>query len=592
MNIAEFLNKNAEKFPTKSAIGFKKKEQWKEIHWSDFRRMVFKTANALREAGISANDRVAIYSDNSAEWIVFDLAVLSLGAVTVPIYSTNNLDQAAYILNEAECRIILVGNQEQYDASFKILENSAFLTQIIAAKKSIWIQKDRSQYFQDFIKEAAENFESCAKENEDLATIIYTSGTTGAPKGVMLTHGNFHKSVEAHFDFFKFKNFENEKSLAFLPLTHVFERSWTLLALSGGATVYFLENTKLIASALTEIKPTMMCAVPRFYQKIYAGVNELAQNSSDTKKKIFSWAVKVGTEVAENRRVQKSVPFSLQIKNKVAGLLVFNKIKNKMGGKLWFMPCGGASVSSEVTRFFEALGILVTVGYGLTETTATLTCFPFHHFEHGSAGIPIGDTQIKIGENDEILAKGSGIMKGYYKKPDETAKVFTADGWFKTGDAGRFDAQGNLFITDRIKDLMKTSNGKYVAPQPLENLLSNNNFVNQVMVVAEGKPFVTALIIPNFEALKEQVEKMNITFTTWEEIVNSEKIKEFYHEKIDEIQKGLSGFEKVKKFVLMPAEFEINSGEITPTLKVKRNVVLKKYADVIDRMYANSAVSR
>lgn len=592
MNIAEFLNKNAEKFPTKSAIGFKKKEQWKEIHWSDFRRMVFKTANALREAGISANDRVAIYSDNSAEWIVFDLAVLSLGAVTVPIYSTNNLDQAAYILNEAECRLILVGNQEQYDASFKILENSAFLTQIIAAKKSIWIQKDRSRYFQDFIKEAAENFEICAKENEDLATIIYTSGTTGAPKGVMLTHGNFHKSVEAHFDFFKFKNFENEKSLAFLPLTHVFERSWTLLALSGGASVYFLENTKLIASALTEIKPTMMCAVPRFYQKIYAGVNELAQNSSDTKKKIFSWAVKVGTEVAENRRVQKSVPFSLQIKNKVAGLLVFNKIKNKMGGKLWFMPCGGASVSSEVTHFFEALGIHVTVGYGLTETTATLTCFPFHHFEHGSAGIPIGDTQIKIGENDEILAKGSGIMKGYYKKPDETAEVFTPDGWFKTGDAGRFDAQGNLFITDRIKDLMKTSNGKYVAPQPLENLLSNNNFVNQVMVVAEGKPFVTALIIPNFEALKEQVEKMNITFTTWDEVVNSEKIKEFYHEKIEEIQKGLSGFEKVKKFVLMPAEFEINSGEITPTLKVKRNVVLKKYADVIDRMYANSAVNR
>lgn len=592
MNIAEFLNKNAEKFPTKSAIGFKKKEQWKEIHWSDFRRMVFKTANALREAGISANDRVAIYSDNSAEWIVFDLAVLSLGAVTVPIYSTNNLDQAAYILNEAECRLILVGNQEQYDASFKILENSAFLAQIIAAKKSIWIQKDRSQYFQDFIKEAAENFEICAKENEGLATIIYTSGTTGAPKGVMLTHGNFHKSVEGHFDFFKFKNFENEKSLAFLPLTHVFERSWTLLALSGGATVYFLENTKLIASALTEIKPTMMCAVPRFYQKIYAGVNELAQNSSDTKKKIFSWAVKVGAEVAENRRLQKSVPFSLQLKNKVAGLLVFNKIKKKMGGKLWFMPCGGASVSSEVTCFFEALGIHVTVGYGLTETTATLTCFPFHHFEHGSAGIPIGDTQIKIGENDEILAKGSGIMKGYYKKPDETAEVFTPDGWFKTGDAGRFDAQGNLFITDRIKDLMKTSNGKYVAPQPLENLLSNNNFVNQVMVVAEGKPFVTALIIPNFEALKEQVEKMSIPFTTWEEVVNSEKIKEFYHEKIEEIQKGLSGFEKVKKFVLMPAEFEINSGEITPTLKVKRNVVLKKYADVIDRMYANSAVSR
>ena len=587
MNITEFLNTNAEKFPRKPAIGFKKKDTWTEIHWGDFRRMVFKTANALRNAGILENDKVAIFSDNSAEWIVFDLAILSLGAITVPIYSTNNQEQADYILNESECKIILVGNQEQYDASYKILEKSSYLIQIIAAKKLIWIQKDRSQYFQDFIKSAKENFDIIFKEDNDLATIIYTSGTTGVPKGVMLTHGNFHKSVEAHFDFFKFKNFENETSLAFLPLTHIFERSWTLLSLHGGAKVYFLENTKLIANALSEVKPTMMCAVPRFYQKIYAGVTELAQNSSDSKKKIFNWALKTGTEVAEFRRLEKKIPISLALKNKIAGILVFNKIKNKMGGNLWFMPCGGASVSADVTQFFEALGIHITVGYGLTETTATLTCFPFHHFEHASAGIPIGDTQIKIGENEEILAKGSGIMKGYYKKPNETAEVFTEDGWFKTGDAGKFDANGNLFITDRIKDLMKTSNGKYIAPQPLENLLSDNNFINQAMVVAEGKPFVTALIIPNFESLTTQLEKLNISFTNWEEVVELDKIKEFYHQKLDEIQKGISGFEKVKKFVLMPAEFEIATGEITPTLKVKRNVILKKYAAIIDKMYSH-----
>lgn len=587
MNITEFLNTNAEKFPRKPAIGFKKKDTWTEIHWGDFRRMVFKTANALRNAGILENDKVAIFSDNSAEWIVFDLAILSLGAITVPIYSTNNQEQADYILNESECKIILVGNQEQYDASYKILEKSSYLIQIIAAKKLIWIQKDRSQYFQDFIKSAKENFDIIFKEDNDLATIIYTSGTTGVPKGVMLTHGNFHKSVEAHFDFFKFKNFENETSLAFLPLTHIFERSWTLLSLHGGAKVYFLENTKLIANALSEVKPTMMCAVPRFYQKIYAGVNELAQNSSDSKKKIFNWALNTGTEVAEFRRLEKKIPISLALKNKIAGILVFNKIKNKMGGNLWFMPCGGASVSADVTQFFEALGIHITVGYGLTETTATLTCFPFHHFEHASAGIPIGDTQIKIGENEEILAKGSGIMKGYYKKPNETAEVFTEDGWFKTGDAGKFDANGNLFITDRIKDLMKTSNGKYIAPQHLENLLSDNNFINQAMVVAEGKPFVTALIIPNFESLTTQLEKLNISFTSWEEVVELDKIKEFYHQKLDEIQKGISGFEKVKKFVLMPAEFEIATGEITPTLKVKRNVILKKYAAIIDKMYSH-----
>ena len=258
-----------------------------------------------------------------------------------------------------------------------------------------------------------------------------------------------------------------------------------------------------------------------------------------------------------------------------------------MGGRLWFMPCGGASVSPEVTQFFDALGAHVTVGYGLTETTATLTAFPFTQYQHGSAGISLGDTQLKIGENKEILAKGSGIMKGYYQQPEETAKVFTEDGWFKTGDAGLIDEKGNLTITDRIKDLMKTSNGKYVTPQPIENLLSNNNYITQAMVVAEGKPYVTALIIPNFDALKDWIEKMNIPFTNWQEIVNSETVKEFYRLKLDEIQKELSGFEKVKKFVLMPSEFEIGTGEITPTLKVKRNVVLNKYSALIDNMYAS-----
>ncbi|PWN70638.1 long-chain fatty acid--CoA ligase [Chryseobacterium phosphatilyticum] len=589
MNLAEaIILKNVEKHPLKAAIGFKKKDEaWKELSWKKLNEIVFKTANALKTSGIKEGDKVAIYSDNSSEWMIMDLAAMAIGAITVPIYSTNNAEQAEYIINDSGSKAVLVGNQVQYDACLEFLhkeENN--LETIIVSKKAVWIKKEfNSFYLEDFIAKASPELEICKKENEDTATLIYTSGTTGTPKGVMLTHGNFIKAFDSHFEFFKFKNFEEELSLAFLPLSHVFERSWSLLCLYGGARVYFLEDPKNIAKALEEVKPTMMCAVPRFFQKVYAGVLEKAEEGSSLKKKIFDWALKTGWETAELRRNEKPVPFGLKLKESVADMLVFSKIKEKMGGRLWFLPCGGASLSPEVTRFFESVGIHVTVGYGLTETTATLTLFPLTHFEHATSGKPLPGVEIRIGESDEIQAKGNGIMKGYYNRPEETQKVFTEDGWFKTGDAGKFDEHGNLVITDRIKDLMKTSNGKYIAPQQIENLLTNNNFIQQIMLIAEGRQFVSALIVPNFEFLQDFMKGNNIPFTNWAEAVKNEKIISFYKEKLKELQNHLADYEKVKKFTLMPAEFDINTGEITPTLKVKRNVVIKKYADIIENMY-------
>lgn len=589
MNLAEaIILKNVEKHPIKAAIGFKKKDQaWKELSWKKFSEVVFKTANALRESGVQENDKVAIYSDNSSEWMIVELAAMAIGAITVPIYSTNNAEQAEHIINDSGSKAILVGNQMQYDACLELLQKEEnHLETIIVSKKAVWIKKEfNSFYLEDFIAKASPELEICKKEYEDTATLIYTSGTTGTPKGVMLTHGNFIKAFDAHFEFFKFKNFEEELSLAFLPLSHVFEISWSLLCLYGGARVYFLEDPKNIAKALEEVKPTTMCAVPRFFQKVYAGVLEKAEEGSSLKKKIFDWALQTGWETAELRRNEKPIPFGLKLKESVADRLVFSKIKNKMGGRLWFLPCGGASLSPEVTKFFESVGIHVTVGYGLTETTATLTLFPLTHFEHATSGKPLPGVEIRIGESDEIQARGNGIMKGYYNKPEETQKVFTEDGWFKTGDAGMFDDKGNLIITDRIKDLMKTSNGKYIAPQQIENLLTNNNFIQQIMLVAEGRQFVSALIVPNFEFLQDYIKKNNIPFTNWEETVKNEKIINLYKEKVKELQSHLSDYEKVKKFTLMPAEFDINTGEITPTLKVKRNVVLKKYADLIEKMY-------
>lgn len=584
MNITEFLNTNTKRFPQKAAVGFKKDNEWKELTWMRFKQMVFKTANALLEAGVRENDKVAIYADNCPEWMLMDVATLAIGAVTVPIYATNGADQVEYILNHAEPKILLTGNQEQYEICHNLLQKTASVELIISAKQNFAL-KEKSSFLSDFIAASSDQLRLAEKSDDDLATIIYTSGTSGTPKGVMLTHGNFRKAFEAHINFFGFKDFEKEQSLAFLPLSHVFERSWTLFCFSVGAKVSFLENPKLIATALQEVKPTTMCSVPRFYQKIYAGIQENVENGSPIKKKIFDWAIATGSKVSERKRKEQAVPFLLSQKYKLADALVFNQIKKKLGGRLWFLPCGGASISAEVTAFFDAMGIHLTVGYGMTETTATITAFPFTKYKYGTAGKMLGDSQIKIGENDEILVKGSGVMKGYYKNPDENDKIFTQDGWMKTGDAGVLDSEGNLTITDRIKDLMKTSNGKYIAPQPIENLFSNNHFINHIMLVAEDRPFVSAVIVPNFETLKEKLKTMNIPFTNWADVVENEEVKAFYHKLIDEIQTKLPGFEKIKKFVLMPADFEIQSGEITPTLKIKRNIVIEKYADKIKSLY-------
>ncbi|MDV3540355.1 AMP-dependent synthetase [Elizabethkingia anophelis] len=587
MNLAQsIITRNLEKHALKAAVGFKKENQWKELSWKKFSEMIAKTANALKAAGIQENDSVAIYSDNSAEWITFDLAILSLGAITVPIYSTNNAEQAEYIINDSQSKIILAGNQEQYNTCYELLQRNEYLKTIVVAKNKVIGKKENTVFLREFIADQPSTFEFCPKEDDDTATLIYTSGTTGIPKGVMITHGNFRKEFDAHFEFFKFKNFEDELSLAFLPLTHVFERSWSLLSLYGGAKVYFLEDPKNIAHALIEVKPTMMCTVPRFFQKVYAGIHDVVEKSSPTKKKIFNWSLGIGKQYAELKRTEKEIPFGLKAKHGLADLLVFSKMKEKLGGRLWFTPCGGASISPEVTEFFDAIGLHLTVGYGLTETTATLSLFPFTNYKYGTCGKILPGVEIRIGAENEIQARGSGIMKGYFNKQEETKTVFTEDGWFKTGDAGNIDDQGNLTITERIKDLLKTSNGKYIAPQQVENILSNNNYIQQVMVVAEGRQFVSALIVPNFEFLKGELSKMNIPFTSWNEIVKDEAINKLYKTKIEEFQTALASFEKVKKFVLMPAEFEIGSGEITPTLKIKRKVVSEKYKDLIEQMYS------
>ena len=564
--------------------------QWANISWKKFAEMTRKTSAALMHLGVKREDNVAIYSQNMPEWTISDLGIMCSNAVSVPIYATNTSEQAGYIINEAEVRILFVGEEEQYLKALEIYsQDNSTLEKIIVFDRSVKIKSPVAIYFEDFLKLGDEIPEERVKEvsdsisEDDLATIIYTSGTTGVPKGVMLTHKNFNVTARIHD--IRLKIDQNNHSLAFLPLSHIFERAWSLYALYKGVGVSYLRDPKQIIETLKEVRPTMMCSVPRLYQKAYHTILSKIEASSNLKKALFNAAFKAGEKVAECKRTNSDIPFPLKIKHRVLDSIVLKKIRKAFGGRLRFMPCAGAPLSAEITSFFHSIGMPVLIGYGLTETTATVTVFPDSGYEFGTVGLSMPEVEIKIGPEDEIWVRGETIMKGYYKKPEETAKVME-NGWLKTGDAGSINGSGILTITDRIKDLMKTSGGKYVAPQPVESLLTNDNFIENAILIGDDKPYVTALLVPNFEALKEYAHSMNLKYHDLEELIKKSGIIEFYEEKIEILQKSLANFEKVKKFRLLPHDFNMQLGELTPTLKIRREMILKNFTPLIEEMYA------
>ncbi|MCO6564265.1 MAG: long-chain fatty acid--CoA ligase [Apibacter sp.] len=583
MNFSQIILDN-QVLSSKVALNFKENHQWKSYTWKEFTNLVKQTANTLKFLGAKPDDNIAIYADNMPQWVILDFAILSIGAVTVPIFATINSEQAEYIIEEANVKIILAGNEKQYTNCLKIYSKGTSLEHILVAKNNIELKSKYSYHFYHLIKDQPTDYEVAYKDKDDIASIIYTSGTTGEPKGVMLSHGNFIEACNAHKSFFGFSP-KNENSLVFLPLSHVFEKCWSSFVLSCGGQVSFCENPREISQFLIEVKPTAMCSVPRFFQKIYISVNEKIQNSPKILNKLFKSALNIGRKYANFKRNDKKIPFSLAVQYKIIDTLFFKKIKKKLGGNLWFIPVGGASISPEITEFFDSIGFHLRVGYGLTETSATVAAFPLKNYEYNSVGKPMTGVQIRIGAENEILIKGYGVFKGYYKKEKETKDAFTADGWFKTGDAGKFDDNGNLIIIDRIKDLMKTSNGKYICPQLIENLLTNDNFIEKAVVIGDNKPYVTALLVPNFEALKRLADSLNIHFNSYDELISNQKIKDLFTTRINHIQKNLSEFEKIKKFQLLPMDFNMDQGEITPTLKVRRKIVLEKFKFLIEDMY-------
>lgn len=590
-NYAMLIFDRVKKYGDKVAMRSKKNNQWEGVTWKEFGEKIQWAAKALLEMGLEETKMISVFSQNKPECTIVDIAALSIRCVPVFIYPTNTAGQAEYIVNDCEAQIIFVGDQEQYDKTAVFFKNAPSLKKIVAFNPGIKMQgTDDELYFDEFLamgKKSDKDAEITSRlgraSQDDLLTLIYTSGTTGTPKGVILTHSNILFQAAAHDARLLDPN-DNDVSLCFLPLSHIFERTWTYYALYKGMEVYYLDDPKKIIDIIKEVRPTIMCAVPRVYEKIYAAVFNALDSAPPLKKKLFNWAVKTGAAANNLKKEELPVPMGLKIKHKIADRLVLSKIRDLVGGRVRFMPCAGAPLSQEIEEFFYAVGIFVWYGYGLSETTATVTCHPPYHFKFGLVGIPLPGVEVKIAKNGEILVKGGNVMKGYYKKLKETAEVFE-DKWFKTGDIGEFDENGELRITDRIKDLMKTSGGKYIAPQLIESLIGADHFVEQVVVIGDNKKFVSALIVPSFEALEEYARNNNIAFNSRYELVKNPDIVAFYRKRIEERSSNLAEFERIKSFILLPEELTVDRNEITPTMKIKRKVVAEKFNDVIDGMY-------
>ena len=582
---------NIQKYPKKEALMRKIDAHWQPISWEKLGTITTQLSKALLQQGVAPQQTVGILSQNTPQWTLTDLACLQIRAVTVPIYTSNTAEQALYVMNHAEIKFLFVGDEKQYLKALEVADQCPSLQKIILFDDHIPLKEQKySIHWTDFLAlgnnnaldEELQQRIDC-RDLSDLFTVIYTSGTTGEPKGVMLTYENLAYQMLGHSQ--RLEVDDTDSSLSFLPLTHVYERAWTSFCLYKAIVVYYLEDTNLVREALAEVRPTLMCAVPRFYEKIFATVHDKADASSFAKRMLFKLAVKTGRRVLTLKEQNRKPSFLLKKAYNFFDKMVYTKLKAVLGGRIKFMPCGGANLEPSIGRFFQSIGINVKLGYGMTETTATVSCWGDNRFNLQSVGTLMPNVQVRIGEDNEILVKGGMVMKGYYKNPEETAKAFTPDGFLRTGDAGKIDENNNLFITERIKELMKTSNGKYIAPQLIEGKVGKYNLIEQIAVIADGKKFVSALIVPNYEMLTQAFKDLNIKYKNTADLIKHSQVIEYIGKQLQKFQSDLPDYEQIKKFTLLPTAFSIERNEITPTLKLRRKVIYANYSREIEAMY-------
>ncbi|ARZ02278.1 long-chain fatty acid--CoA ligase [Yersinia ruckeri] len=561
-----------------------------QLTWQQVGQHVKRISAALLALNVSVQENVGIFANNSMAWSLVDLAILQLRAVSVPLYATNTAPQAAFVVNDADIRILFVGGQSQYDVAVTLKATCPQLESIVVLDPTVDLGScEYAQYLSSFETEpdaeiqALLNARIDSRDLNDLFTLIYTSGTTGEPKGVMLDYRNMAAQLYLHDECLTLTT--DDISLSFLPLSHVFERAWSFYVMHTGAQNVYISNTDWVRQAMQAVSPTVMCAVPRFYEKVFSAIHEKVAQAKWYRRALFHWAVGCGKrKFRQQQQGRQPSWFSNQL-NRLADRLVLQKLRGVLGGHVRFLPAAGARLDDNVILFFQAIGINIKYGYGMTETCATVSCWEEGRFRFGSIGKPLPGIEVRMGAENEIQIRGPIVMRGYLNKPEETAATFTQDGWLKTGDAGAIDQQGNLFITERLKDLMKTSGGKYIAPQMIEGTLGQDRFIEQIAVIADTRKFVSALIVPCFESLEEYAKSINLKYHDRLELLRHSHIVEMFEQRLKEMQKELSKFEQVKRFTLLPQAFSMESGELTPTLKLRRKIISQRYQLEIDSMY-------